>query len=175
MVFLARLGFNAGGDIDSPGMQKMDRVLHVAGMEPAGNDELADAVNDAGPGLHALPIKGVAGAAGPGCGGGIEQHAGDDAGAKTVGFEEEVAVMGDVNLVYALAFVRLVGLNDANRNGVPSDGFVVGLSKICAGQERNTVGRLIPLERALKSETENCLSSLPCNCTAVRPTVLAMP
>jgi hypothetical protein len=35
----------------------VDRLLHVAGMQAAGDDQLADAVDDSGPGLHALPVE----------------------------------------------------------------------------------------------------------------------
>ena len=58
----------------------------------------------------------------------------DDAGPEAVGFEEEVSILGDMDFLHALTFVRFVGFNEANRNGIPSDGFVGGLVENLSGE-----------------------------------------
>src|SRR5258708_5189361 len=56
-IFFAGLPFDAGGNVHAPGMKNVDRLLHIAGTQSAGNDQLADAVDDSGPGLDAFPVK----------------------------------------------------------------------------------------------------------------------
>src|SRR5258706_6196229 len=56
-IFFARLALHAAGNGHAPGMKYVDRLLHIAGTQSAGNDQLADAVDDSGPGLDAFPVK----------------------------------------------------------------------------------------------------------------------
>jgi hypothetical protein len=139
-IFFTGLEFDPGGDVDSPGVQNVDRVLHVAGMEASGNDELADAVDDAGPGLNALPIECAAGASGGGGSGGVEQHARNHAGTEAVGLEEKVAVFSDMNLLNALAFVGFIGFDETDVHGIPSDGFVSRLVEDLSGKRAEDRG-----------------------------------
>src|ERR1019366_3784452 len=113
-ILQTRRSLDAGRNIDAPGMQSMDRILDVVGMQPSRDDELADAVDDSGPGLNALPVEGLTSAAEFYGRGGIDQYAGDDAGTKAVSFEEEVSVLGHVDFVHALALVSLIGLHQSD-------------------------------------------------------------
>src|SRR5437660_2024153 len=56
-IFLAGFVFDAGGNVHAPGVQDVDRLLHIAGTQAAGDDQLADAVDDSRPGLDAFPIE----------------------------------------------------------------------------------------------------------------------
>src|SRR5208282_3330772 len=98
-IFLARLALDARGNIHAPGMEQVDRLLHIAGTQAAGDDQLADAVDDSGPGLDAFPVESLSSTATLFRGRGIEQDARDHAGPEAVGFQEEVAVLGDVDFV----------------------------------------------------------------------------
>ena len=100
----------------------MDRLLHIARMQAAGDDQFADAVDDSGPGLDAFPVESLSRAAAFFRGRGIEQNARDHAGAEAMGFEKEVSVLGDVNLVHAFALVGFVRLYQADSDRIPSDG-----------------------------------------------------
>jgi hypothetical protein len=156
-VFFSGLEFDAGGNIDSPRMKDVNRVLDVAGMEASGNDEFADAVDDAGPGLNAFPIEGAAGASGAGGSRGIEQNAGDDSLTEAVGFEEKVSVLGDVNFLDALAFVGFVGLDEADGDGIPTDRFVRGLIEDLCGERTENHGAR---RGAVGKSREKCLGKL---------------
>jgi hypothetical protein len=67
-IFLTGFAFDSGGNVDAPGMEQVNRFLHVAGMQAAGHDQLADAVDDSRPGLDALPVKSLSSAAASFCG-----------------------------------------------------------------------------------------------------------
>src|ERR1035438_7788027 len=77
-ILQARRSLDTGRNIDAPGMQSMDRILHVVRMQPSGNDELADAVDDSRPGLNALPAEGLSCAPELYGRGGIDQDAIDN-------------------------------------------------------------------------------------------------
>src|ERR1035438_7346254 len=119
-ILQARRSLDAGGNVDAPGMQSMDRIFDVVGMQSSRNDEFADAVDDSGPGLNALPVEGLTGAAQFHGRGGIDEHAGDDAGTKAVSFEEKISVLGHVDLVHALALVGLIGLHQSDGDRGPA-------------------------------------------------------
>src|SRR6266403_2497659 len=61
-IFFAGFVLDAGGNVHAPGMQNVDRLLHIAGTQAAGDDQLADAVNDSRPGLDAFPVELLPGA-----------------------------------------------------------------------------------------------------------------
>ena len=113
-------------------MQGVDRILDVAGMQASGDDELADAVDDASPGLHAFPVEGfgrcrrVVPA--------VEESSRTPEmtpGRKPWVSQEKVSILGDVDLVHTLALVGLVGLNQSYGDRIPAYGFCpAGLSKI---------------------------------------------
>src|SRR5216684_1163191 len=62
-IFFAGFVLDAGGNVHAPGMQDVDRLLHIAGTQATRDDQLADAVDDPGPGLDALPVELLPGAA----------------------------------------------------------------------------------------------------------------
>src|ERR1035437_3894511 len=119
-ILIAWRVFDAGGNVHAPRMEKVDRVLHIARTQAASDDQLADAVDDSSPGLDAFPVESVSRAARFFRRRGIEQDARDHAGAEAVGFEEEVAVLGDVDFVHAFALISFVWLYQADRNRIPS-------------------------------------------------------
>src|SRR6202140_4956252 len=142
-IFSAGLAFDAGGNVHAPGMEDVDCLLHIAGTQAAGDDQLTDAVDDAGPGLDAFPVELLSCTAAFFRGRGIEQDPRDHAGAEAVGFQDEIAVFGDVNFVHAFALVGLVRLYEASRDGIPPDRFFSGsVENLCriAAENRRTAG-----------------------------------
>src|SRR5208282_5025601 len=119
-IFFTRFALDARGNVHPPGMKQVDRLLHIARTQAAGDDQLADAVDNSGPGLDTFPVESLSRAAASFVVRGIEQHARDHAVAKAVGFEEEVAIFGDMDLVHAFALVSLVRLYQPNRHRIPS-------------------------------------------------------
>src|SRR5208283_1559223 len=119
-ILIAWRVFDAGRNVHAPRMEEVDRVLHIARTQAAGDNQLADAVDDSSPGLDAFPVESVSGATRFFRSRGIEQDARDHAGAKAVGLEEEIAVLGDVDFVHACALISFVWLYQANRNRIPS-------------------------------------------------------
>src|ERR1035437_445755 len=119
-ILIAWRVFDAGRNVHAPRMEKGDRGRHIARTQAAGDDQLADAVDDSSPGLDAFPVESVSRAARFFRRRGIEQDARDHAGAEAVGFEEEVAVLGDVDFVHAFALISFVWLYQADRNRIPS-------------------------------------------------------
>jgi hypothetical protein len=102
-------------------MEQVNSLLHISRTQAAGDDQLADAVDDSGPGLHAFPVKLFAGAAAFFRGRRIEQDARDYARAEAVGLEEEIAVFGDMDFVHTFALVGIVFLYQSDRDWIPSD------------------------------------------------------
>ncbi len=108
-------------------MQNVDCLLHVASMQTSGNDQLADAVDHAGPRLHALPIESPPGTA-PMLGvGRVQQHARDYTWAKSVRFQKKVAVVGHVDLLHSFSFVGFIWLDETAGYRVPANALVGGL------------------------------------------------
>src|ERR1700722_14538915 len=103
-------------------MQRVNRIFDISGMQPSGDNQLADAVDHARPRLYPLPVKSSARAAHLPSRRGIQQHTRYNTGAEPVSFTKKVSIFGDVNLVHAFAFVSLVGLDQSFRDGVPVDG-----------------------------------------------------
>src|SRR6267378_2470989 len=142
-IFFAGLAFDAGGNVHAPGMENVDRLLHIAGTQATRDYQLADAVDDSGPGLYAFPVEFLPGAAAFFLGRRVEQDTRYHSGTEAVGLEEEVAVFGDVNFVHAFPLVGLVRLYQSRRHRIPSDGLFSGrvenLRRIAAENRRGTV------------------------------------
>src|SRR5271163_877819 len=107
-------------------MEKVDRLLHIAWPQAAGNNQLADAVDDAGPGLHPLPVKSPPAAAALPGRRRIKQDARNHAGAEAMRLKKQVAVFRDMNFLHSFALVGLVRLNQAGRNRIPSHSTIAG-------------------------------------------------
>src|ERR1700724_3042911 len=120
-IFFAGFALDAGGNVHAPGVENVDRFLHIAGTQATRDDQFADAVDDSGPGLDAFPVELLPSAATPFVICGIEQDAGDHSGAEAVRFEEEVSIFGDMNFVHAFPLVGLVRLDQSGRDRIPAD------------------------------------------------------
>src|SRR5271165_2810910 len=58
-IFLAGLAFDASGNVHAPGVEEVNSLLHIGGMQAAGDYQLTDAVDDPRPGLDPFPIESV--------------------------------------------------------------------------------------------------------------------
>jgi len=111
-------------------------------------------------------------------GGGIEQNAGNHSGAKAVGFEKQVAVLGDVDFVHAFAFVGFVGFDESGGDRIPSDGLSGGTSTLSPARRGRSRDAASVCESWFamqwKSVRLKSVLSSPLNWHGGKPTCLAM-
>src|SRR4029077_20322664 len=73
-IFFAGARLDAGGDVDAPGGEDFQRINHVGRVQAAGDDNLAEFLDDVDPRYRCAPVKGLAGASGFGRSAGVEQE-----------------------------------------------------------------------------------------------------
>src|SRR6266576_3699206 len=100
-------------------MQNVNRLLHIAGMQAARDDQFADAVDHSSPGLHSLPVKSLSRAAAALRVRRIKQHAGDNARTKAMRLKKKIAVFRHVNLLHPFSLVRFIRLNQSAGYRIP--------------------------------------------------------
>src|SRR5215469_9313218 len=104
----------------------MNRLLHIAGIQPACHDQFADAVDHSRPGLHSLPVEFSTRAPELARCGRVEQNATDHSRSKSVGLQKKIAVFGDVNFVDALSLVSFFLFDKTGGYRVPSHTLLCG-------------------------------------------------
>src|SRR6266853_4867396 len=119
-------------------MEQVDCLLDVAWMQATGDNQLADAVNDSGPGLNALPIEGLPSAAAPFGRRRVQHNAGEYSRSKAVGLQKQIAILRHMNFVHAFPFVSLVWSYQPSRNRIPSyRSFTRSIKKFCGITAKN--------------------------------------